>query len=62
MARQKGFEVEKVGYIYPPADSFPLPQKLKRFYRDVSWRLEQSPLKIFGVSIFALLRKHFILQ
>jgi 2-polyprenyl-3-methyl-5-hydroxy-6-metoxy-1,4-benzoquinol methylase len=62
MARQKGFEVEKVGYIYPPADSFPLPQKVKRFYRDISWRLEQSPLKIFGVSIFALLRKHFILQ
>jgi 2-polyprenyl-3-methyl-5-hydroxy-6-metoxy-1,4-benzoquinol methylase len=57
MTREKGFTVEKVGYIYPPIDTFPLPQKLKLSYRRVSWKLEESPLKIFGVSIFALLRK-----
>ncbi len=57
MAREKGFVVEKVGYIYPPIDTFPLPQKLKRFYRNISWKLEESPLQAFGVSIFALLRK-----
>jgi ubiquinone/menaquinone biosynthesis C-methylase UbiE len=57
MARKKGFAVEKVGYIYPPVDTFPLPQKLKSLYRRVSWHLEESPLRVFGVSIFALLRK-----
>src|SRR5690348_2530333 len=57
MARENCFEVEKVGYIYPPVDSFPLPQSVKGFYRDISWRLEESPLGIFGVSIFALLKK-----
>ena len=57
MARQQGFTAEKIGYVYPPIDTFPLPQKLKHLYRNLAWRLEQSPLKIFGVSIFALLRK-----
>jgi ubiquinone/menaquinone biosynthesis C-methylase UbiE len=57
MARDKGFQVERVGYIYPPIDILPLPQKIKRLYRRMSWRLEQSALKIFGVSIFALLKK-----
>jgi hypothetical protein len=57
LARAAGFGVEKVGYIYPPVDSFPLPQWLKKVYRGLSWRLEESPVKVFGVSIFALLKK-----
>ena len=57
MAQENGFAPEKVGYIYPPIDTFPLPRILKRFYRRISWRLEDSPLRVFGVSIFALLRK-----
>lgn len=58
LAREKGFGVEKFSYVYPPIDTFPLPEKLKGFYRDMSWRLEESPLKIFGVSLFAVLRKN----
>jgi ubiquinone/menaquinone biosynthesis C-methylase UbiE len=58
LVRAAGFGVEKVGYIYPPADSFPLPQSLRNVYRSLSWRLEESPLRVFGVSIFALFRKN----
>ena len=57
MTRDKGFELEKLGYVYPPVDTFPLPRKVKALYRDFSWKLEESPLQIFGVSIFALLKK-----
>jgi len=60
MVRAGGFGVEKVGYIYPPVDSFPLPQALKNVYRSLSWRLEGSPLRVFGVSIFALLKKNVL--
>jgi len=55
MARAAGFEVRKVGYIFPPLDSFPLP--LKETYRRLSRRLEGTPLRIFGVSIFLVLTK-----
>jgi ubiquinone/menaquinone biosynthesis C-methylase UbiE len=55
MARAAGFEVAKVGYIFPPLDSFPLP--LKDTYRRLVQRLEDTPLRIFGVSIFLVLTK-----
>ena len=58
LVRGSGFVAEKVGYIYPPVDSFPLPQALKDVYRGLSWRLEKSPLRFFGVSIFVLLKKN----
>jgi ubiquinone/menaquinone biosynthesis C-methylase UbiE len=62
MARESGFLVEKLSYVYPPVDSFPLPQTFKNLYRTLAWRLEESPLQIFGVSIFALLRKTSLLN
>jgi len=55
MARAAGFEVGKVGYIFPPLDSFPLP--FKSAYRRLARRLEDSPLRIFGISIFLVLTK-----
>ena len=55
MARAAGFEVCKVGYIFPPLDSFPLP--LKDTYRRLARRLEDTPLRNFGVSIFLVLAK-----
>jgi ubiquinone/menaquinone biosynthesis C-methylase UbiE len=55
MARAAGFEVGKVGYIFPPLDSFPLPHK--HTYRQLTRRLEGTPLRIFGVSIFLVLTK-----
>jgi len=55
MARAAGFEVSKVGYIFPPLDSFPLP--LKYTYRRLARRLEETPLRNFGVSIFLVLTK-----
>jgi SAM-dependent methyltransferase len=55
MARAAGFEVSKVGYIFPPLDFFPLP--LKYTYRRLARRLEETPLRNFGVSIFLVLTK-----
>jgi hypothetical protein len=55
MARAAGFDVCKVGYIFPPLDSFPLP--LKDTYRRLVRRLEDTPLRIFGISIFLVLTK-----
>jgi len=55
MAMAVGFETERLGYIFPPVDSFPLP--FKKLYRKLTWYLEESPLRIFGVSIFAVLSK-----
>jgi 2-polyprenyl-3-methyl-5-hydroxy-6-metoxy-1,4-benzoquinol methylase len=56
MARAVGFEVSKLGYIFPPLDSFPLP--FKGAYRRLTRRLEDTPLRIFGVSIFLVLTKN----
>jgi ubiquinone/menaquinone biosynthesis C-methylase UbiE len=55
MARAAGFEVSKVGYIFPPLDSFPLP--FKETYRRLARRLEDTPLRNFGISIFLVLTK-----
>jgi ubiquinone/menaquinone biosynthesis C-methylase UbiE len=55
MARAAGFEVSKFGYIFPPLDYFPLP--LKHTYRRVARRLEDTPLRNFGISIFLVLTK-----
>jgi 2-polyprenyl-3-methyl-5-hydroxy-6-metoxy-1,4-benzoquinol methylase len=55
MARAAGFEVSKVGYIFPPLDSFPLP--FKHTYRQLTRRLEDTPLRILGISIFLVLTK-----
>jgi len=51
-----GFEVSHVGYIFPPLDSFPLP--FKNAYRQLAWRLEETPLRVFGVSILLVLQKN----
>jgi hypothetical protein len=55
LASECGFTVKRIEYIFPPVDSFPLP--LKDAYRRVAWCLEESPLRVFGVSIFLLLEK-----
>ena len=55
MARAAGFEVCKAGYIFPPLDSFPLP--LKGTYRRLARRLEETPLRNFGISVFLALTK-----
>jgi len=55
LASSCGFGVSRIGYIFPPLDSFPLP--FKDAYRRLAWRLEESPLRVFGVSIFLVLRK-----
>jgi len=55
LARKAGFEVKTSGYIFPPLDSFSLP--FKRAYRRLAWRLEETRLGMFGVSIFAIFAK-----
>ncbi len=55
MARAAGFQVSNLGNIFPPLDSFPLP--FKQAYRRLAARLEQTPLRNFGVSIFVVLTK-----
>jgi ubiquinone/menaquinone biosynthesis C-methylase UbiE len=55
VVKPAGFELQVMGYIYPPIDNFRLP--LKGLYRKVSWWLEKSPMRVFGVSIFAVFRK-----
>ncbi len=55
MTRGAGFQVSQVGNIFPPLDSFPLP--FKQAYRRLAWRLEETPLRNFGVSIFLVLTK-----
>jgi 2-polyprenyl-3-methyl-5-hydroxy-6-metoxy-1,4-benzoquinol methylase len=55
MAHAAGFDVCKVGYIFPPLDSFPLP--LKDTYRRLARRLEDTSLRNFGISIFLVLTK-----
>jgi len=55
VTRAAGFDLSKVGYIFPPLDSFPLP--LKDAYRRLARRLEDTPLRNFGVSIFLVLTK-----
>jgi ubiquinone/menaquinone biosynthesis C-methylase UbiE len=55
MARTAGFEVSKVAYIFPPLDAFRLP--FKQAYRRLTRRLEDTPLRNFGVSIFLVLTK-----
>ncbi len=54
-ARAAGFEESKIGYIFPPLDRFPLP--LKHAYRRLAARMEETPLRNFGVSIFLVLTK-----
>jgi hypothetical protein len=60
LASECGFTVKRIEYIFPPLDSFPLP--LKDAYRRVAWCLEESPLRVFGVSIFLLLEKTWPIQ
>ena len=60
LASECGFTVKRIEYIFPPLDSFPLP--LKAAYRRVAWCLEESPLRVFGVSIFLLLEKTWPIQ
>ena len=57
LTRKAGFEAMHLGYIYPPVDSFPLPPMLIRLYRQASWTLERTFLRIFGVSIFGVFSK-----
>ncbi len=55
MACRAGFQIRNLGYIFPPLDSFPLP--FKHAYRRLAWRLEETPLGMFGVSIFSVFEK-----
>jgi len=55
LTRSAGFRTHKVGFIFPPLDSFRLP--FKEFYRRVTRKLEKTPLAGFGVSIYAALQK-----
>ncbi|MFZ0640202.1 MAG: methyltransferase domain-containing protein [Candidatus Acidiferrales bacterium] len=55
LADGAGFYPEITGYLYPPLDHFPLP--FKDQYGAFARRLEESPLRVLGVSIFAVLRK-----
>jgi len=55
LGESAGFELQSIGYIYPPLDNFPLP--FKGLYRKLSWLLEKSPLRVFGVSLFAIFVK-----
>jgi ubiquinone/menaquinone biosynthesis C-methylase UbiE len=57
MAGSAGFRVGKIDYVYPPVDSFPLPTRFKEFYRCWACSLERGPLRMLGVSIFAVLQK-----
>lgn len=50
-----GFRPEVIEYLYPPLDHLPFPFKSQ--YRALVRRVEETPLRIFGVSIFAVLRK-----
>src|SRR6266436_10298532 len=55
LTKSAGFRTWKVGYIFPPLDSFRLP--FKELYRRVTRKLENTPLAGFGVSIYAALQK-----
>jgi exopolysaccharide biosynthesis WecB/TagA/CpsF family protein len=55
MAKNVGFQIMNAGFIFPPADFFPLP--FKESYRRIASRLEHSPLGKLGVSIYAILEK-----
>jgi N-acetylglucosaminyldiphosphoundecaprenol N-acetyl-beta-D-mannosaminyltransferase len=55
MAKSAGLQVHNAGYIFPPLDSLRLP--FKESYRKVAGWLEQSPLAVFGVSIYAVFQK-----
>ncbi len=55
MARETGFEVNRIGHMFPPLDSFPLPYK--RAYRRLASRLEATRLAVLGVSILAIFAK-----
>ncbi len=55
LVRVAGFQVNQTGYIFPPVDSFPLP--FKQAYRRLVMRVEETPLRIFGVSLFAIVKK-----
>ena len=57
LAKNQGFELRSKSYIFPPLDVFPLPPRLKQAYRALATRLERTPMKIFGVSIFAVFEK-----
>jgi len=55
---QSGFVIEKVDYIMP---TFAKIEKktgfLGRIIRGIFWKLEKTPLKIFGLSIFIIAKK-----
>lgn len=55
--KEAGFKTMAVEYFYPPLDYIYLPQKIKKFYRQIATILENSFLRRFGVSLFMLARK-----
>jgi ubiquinone/menaquinone biosynthesis C-methylase UbiE len=57
LAQMAGFDVRSKSYIFPPLDVFPLPPRLKQAYRALAMRLERTPMKMFGVSIFAVFER-----
>jgi len=62
LARAAGFKVMHLSYIFPPLDGLGLPVMTKRWYRALASRLEGTPAKIFGVSIYAVLEKQVLSQ
>lgn len=57
LIEEAGFKTVVVEYFYPPLDYIYLPQKIKKFYRQIATILENSFLRRFGVSLFMLARK-----
>jgi ubiquinone/menaquinone biosynthesis C-methylase UbiE len=57
LAKTEGFELRANSYIFPPVDSFPLPSSLKQVYRALARCSERTPMKVFGVSIFAVFER-----
>jgi len=51
---QAGFTDIKIDYMFPPLDK--IDQKLAPFLRRVLYPFEKTPLKVWGVSIFAIAR------
>lgn len=55
LLEEEGFHTEVIDWFYPPLDKIKIPIFLKKFYRRYLVKfLEESPLRIFGVSILVI--------
>ena len=60
MTNRAGFQTKTIGYIFPPLDSLHLP--FKQTYRKAVRWFGNSPLSVFGVSIYAVFQKPRVLK